>query len=198
MSTQPAVRRWTYDEFARLPNDGNRYEVIGGELYVTASPYPIHQEVTGRLSDLLRPLVARHRLGRAIPGPIDVLFGEGDYLAPDYVFVRRDRVATISRRGVEGPPDLVVEILSSSTMQRDRGIKRQRYAHFGVPEYWILDWNRKRVEINRNNDANTFDVQIVAESFDWQPVPGGPVLTINVPDLLRDFDELADVPDQVD
>jgi len=196
MSTQPVARRWTYDEFARLPDDGNRYEVIGGELYVTASPYPIHQEVSARLGDILRPWVERHRLGRALPGPIDVLFAEGDYLAPDYIFVRSNRVSIVSKRGVEAPPDLVVEILSTSTMSRDRGIKRQRYAHFGVAEYWILDWFGKRAEIHRNNGSNAFEMEIVTGTFDWRPIPDGPVLTIDVADLLRDFDELEDVPDQ--
>ena len=121
MSTQPAVRRWTYEEFARLPDDGNRYEVIGGELHVSASPRPIHQEISARISDLLRPFVKQHDLGRALPGPIDILFGEGDFLAPDHVFVRQDRIEIVSSRGVEGAPDLVVEIVSSGTKSREIG-----------------------------------------------------------------------------
>ncbi len=187
MSTQPAVRRWTYEEFARLPNDGNRYEVIGGELFVSASPRPIHQEITGRLSDLLRPFVRQHRLGRALPGPIDVLFAEGDYLAPDFVFVRHDRLGIITDRGVEEAPDLVIEIVSTGTMSRDRGIKRQRYALFGVAEYWVIDWNRKRIEIHRKTEDKARQTEIATATLTWEPVPGGPVLEIDVPELLDDF-----------
>ncbi|HET7462032.1 MAG TPA: Uma2 family endonuclease [Longimicrobium sp.] len=187
MPTQPAVRRWTYDEFARLPDDGNRYEVIGGELYVSASPRPIHQEISARISDLVRPFVKQNGLGRALPGPIDIVFGEGDFLAPDYVFVRHDRTGIISERGVEGAPDLVVEIVSRGTKSRDRGIKRRRYAAFGVPEYWIVDWDRKHVEIYRDTDDKARQTEIATDSFDWEPVAGGPVLTIDVAELLGDF-----------
>ena len=187
MSTQPAVRRWTYEEFTRLPHDGNRYEVIGGELFVTASPRPIHQEITGRISDLLRPFAKQHDLGRALSGPIDVLFGEGDFLAPDFIFVRKDRVSIVTNRGVEGAPDLVVEIVSDGTKSRDRGIKRRRYAAFGVAEYWIVDWERKRIEIHRQTDDKARQTEIATASLDWQPIPGGPVLTVDVAELLDDF-----------
>jgi Uma2 family endonuclease len=188
MSTQPAVRRWTYDEFARLPNDGNRYEIIGGELYVTPAPTPLHQEITGRLSDLLRPFVRRHRLGRALSGPIDILFAEGDYLEPDFIFVRQDRVGLFTKRGFEGAPDLVIEILSTGTMARDRGVKRQRYVQFGVAEYWVLDPRAKRVEIYRDTDDPGRQTEIVTGELTWQPIPDGPTLTLNVPELLSDFD----------
>ena len=187
-TTQPAVRRWTYDEFARLPADGNRYEVIGGELFVTPAPTPLHQEITGRLSDLLRPFVRQHRLGRALSGPIDILFAEGDYLEPDFIFVRQDRVGLFTKRGFEGAPDLVIEIVSTGTMARDRGLKRQRYAQFGVAEYWVLDPRAKRVEIYRTTDDPGRQTEIATGEFTWQPIPGGPTLTLNVPELLSDFD----------
>src|ERR1041384_2899629 len=116
MSTQPAVRRWTYDEFARLPNDGNRYEVIGGELFVTPAPTPRHQKVLTRLITALDPFAEAHGLGEVF-APIDVLFGEGEYLEPDLVFVSRDRMGIVSDRAAEAAPDLVVEILSPTTAQ---------------------------------------------------------------------------------
>ena len=187
MSVQPAARRWTYAEFARLPDDGNRYEIIGGDLFVTPAPRPLHQEITGRLGDLLRPFVREHGLGRALAGPIDVLFAEGDYLEPDFIFVRQDRIGIFTERGLEGPPDLVVEIISSSTMARDRGIKRQRYAHYGVAEYWVLDARAKRIEIYRNSDEHGPQAEIATGEFTWRPVPGGPALTLNASMLLSEF-----------
>jgi Uma2 family endonuclease len=152
---------------------------------------------SARISDLVRPFVKQHGLGRALPGPIDILFGEGDFLSADYVFVRRDGSGIITDRGVEAAPDLVVEIVSSGSKSRDRGIKRRRYSAFGVPEYWIVEWDRKRVEICRHTDDRARQTEIATGSFEWVPVAGGPVLTIDVAGLLRDFDEMEDVPDQV-
>ncbi|MFL5382268.1 MAG: Uma2 family endonuclease [Longimicrobiaceae bacterium] len=187
MSTQPVVRRWTYDEFARLPNDGNRYEIIGGELYVTPAPRPLHAKVATRISRVLEEFVETHQLGEVFGQPIDVLFGEGDYLEPDLVFVRRERIGAISDRGVEEAPDLVVEVLSSTTAMRDRGIKRERYGHFGVSEYWIVDPTAKWIEVYRRDAGWESPVIVATESFDWVPVSGGPTLTLNVPHLLHDF-----------
>ena len=180
MSTQPAVRRWTYDEFARLPNDGNRYEVIGGELYVTPSPTRLHQRVVTNIGYELEGFVRAHDLGEVYVGPFDVLFEEGDYMAPDVVFVRRDRQEILGERGVEGPPDLVVEVLSPKTAGIDRKVKRERYAHFGVAEYWIVDPLARRIEIHRVTDDPSHRTETVTDSYRWQPIPGGPVLTLNV------------------
>jgi Uma2 family endonuclease len=187
MSTQPAVRRWTYDEFARLPNDGNRYEIIGGELFVTPAPNPIHARVAARITRVLDTFAEDNGLGAVFTGQIDVLFGEGDYLEPDILFVRQDRIDVVTSRGVEAAPDLVVEVLSPTTAMRDRRAKRERYAHFGVPEYWIVDPVARRIEIYRVADGSRREAEIVTDSFTWQPVDDGPVLTLNVAELLRDF-----------
>lgn len=186
MQTQPAVRRWTYDEFARLPDDGNRYEVIGGELFMTPAPTPLHQKVLTRLTTALESFCDTHGLGEVF-GPIDLLLGEGDYLEPDAVFVSRDRIGTISDRGAEAAPDLVVEILSPKTALRDRGIKRERYAHFGVREYWIIDTTRRRIERYLLQEDSDEPAEISSTTLRWQPVSNGPVLTLNVAELLRDF-----------
>ena len=182
-------RRWSYAEFARLPSDdGNRYEVIAGELHVTPSPRPLHQIVVTELAVRLRAFSSRHGLGQVLVGPIDVLFAEGDYLAPDLVFVRRERVGIISDRGLEAAPDLVVEVLSDSTAARDRGIKRERYAHYGVSGYWVVDPDRQRIEVCRPQDGPEHP-EVVDDTLVWRPVPGGPELEISVPDALRGFEE---------
>lgn len=183
MATQPAVREWTYAEFARLPDDGNRYEIIAGDLHVTPSPRPSHQNVVGALAEYLRPFVRRHGLGNLYPGPIDVLFAEGDYLVPDLVFVRRERLDTVTDRGVESAPDLVVEVVSPSTALRDRTVKRERYAHYGVPEYWIIDPETRRIEVYRLQEDPDHPA-IVVDRLTWRPVEGGPTLELNVGDLL--------------
>ena len=186
MSTQPVVRRWTYDEFARLPNDGNRYEIIGGELVVTPAPTLTHQKIVTRLVSLLEPFVERNGLGELYVGPVDVLFAESDYLAPDLVFVRADRTSILKDRGVEGAPDLVVEVVSPKTAGRDRTLKRERYEEFGVAEYWVVDGAARRVEIYRATAGPAQQPEVVLEALAWQPIPDGPSLTLRVSDFLGD------------
>ena len=188
MATQPVVREWTYEEFARLPDDGNRYEVIAGYLYVTPSPETPHQVASGRFFIELSLFVTReHKLGEVLYAPVDVLLGPGDYLEPDIVFLRNEHKHYRTRRGIEGPPDLVIEILSPSSARQDRGVKRERYAHFGVPEYWIIDAERRRVEVYRLQE-DPDQPTIVTDRLRWQPVEGGPVLELNVAELLADLD----------
>src|SRR5262245_57904670 len=116
MSQHPTPTRWTYDEFAKLPEgDGNRYEIIAGQLYVTPAPAMRHQRVVTDLVFVLQSYVRQHRLGRVYVGPVDVLFAEGDYLEPDLIFISSERREIESARGVEAAPDLVVEVLSPST-----------------------------------------------------------------------------------
>ena len=186
MSTQSAVRGWTYEEFARLPDDGNRYEVIAGDLYVTPAPGRIHQKVSSRLNALFLAFCEEQGAGDVYPAPFDVIFGEGDYLEPDLVFVREDRVDEVIRdHGIVGTPDLIVEILSDSTERRDRGIKRERYAAYGVPEYCIIDTDAKYVEVYRLTRGDLLRVAVEDDVLRYRPMPGGPELVIDVPHLLR-------------
>jgi len=185
MSTHPAVREWTYAEFARLPDDGNRYEVIAGELFVTPAPGSIHQAVSFRLSRLFGNFCEDQDAGTAYHAPYDVIFGEGDYMEPDLIFVRRDREdEVIKDHAAVAAPDLVVEILSDSTAHRDRGIKRERYAAYGVEEYWIIDINAKQVEVYRRIGGELHCARIENDWLSYRPLPG-PELVIDVPHLLR-------------
>lgn len=187
MATHPARRGWSYAEFARLPDDGNRYEVIDGELCVTPAPNPIHTRIAFKLASLLEAFVALHRLGWVTPAPVDVLLGDDDYVQPDVVFVRRERGVDITERGIEVPPDLVVEVLSPSTAFRDRGVKRERYAAFGVPEYWIIDPVAHRAEVYRLAEESDVPAIVATERFEWQPVPGGPVMTVVLSDFIHGY-----------
>lgn len=178
--------RWTYEEFVRLPSEGStRYEVIDGELAVTRAPTTLHQRVLTNLVRVLGNFVHDHALGELLPGPIDVLFGEGDYLEPDLVFVRADRAHLVSSRGIEGPPDLVVEILSPSTAHRDRGVKLERYRHFRVPEYWIVDLDARSVEVWRlDEDAEAPAVVGPDGTLRWMPTSDGPTLEVPVAEIV--------------
>lgn len=187
MTSKALTERWTYTEFARLPADGNRYEVISGELHMTPAPRPLHQVIIMRLVALMGGFVEAHDLGWVLPGPIDVLFAEGDYLEPDLIFIRRERGGIISDRGIEAAPDLVVEVLSGSTAERDRGIKRERYMYFGVPTYWIVDPEAREIEVYRLAEGKA-EPEIVGDLLAWRAVPGGPELEIRLAEVLRGFE----------
>ena len=178
--------RWTYAEFARLPSEGSaRYEVIDDELYMTPSPSLGHQRIVTDLVVRLGAFVRSNQLGELFVSPLDVLFAEGDYVEPDLLFVRRDREGILSDRGVEGAPDLVVEVLSPSTAARDRGIKLERYRLFGVAEYWIVDPDSRTVELWRLAAGADKPVMLAPpDQLRWEPVPEGPRLEIPLEDLL--------------
>jgi Uma2 family endonuclease len=105
MSQTRTPYTWTYSEYARFPDDGNRYEVIDGEVLVTPAPSPLHQHVLATLLIELRAYVERHRLGVVLPD-VDVLFVSGQFLRPDLVFVPESARDGITDRGVEKPPGL--------------------------------------------------------------------------------------------
>ena len=141
---QPRV---TYADLERAPEDGRRYELYDGEVFVVPAPVPRHQIVQDLIVDLLRLHAARHG-GLAIDSPIDIVFSQYDVLQPDVVFfsaARRHLVDLDS--AIRHAPDLCVEVLSPSTEDRDRGRKMQIFARYGVPEYWIVDSRRESIEI---------------------------------------------------
>jgi Uma2 family endonuclease len=190
MPLDAAVLRWAYEELPEFPeDDGCRYEYIAGELVVTRLSSPWHSKVLVRLAALLHHFAEGHRLGLVYIGPIDILFAIGDFIAPDLVFIRSARLGIVSERSIEAPPDLVVEVVHEVTEHRDRGIKRERYAMYGVPEYWIVDpWKRRR-DVH-DFQAGTTRV-LTTGVLDWRPVPEGPSLTIELADLFRNPDHFG-------
>ncbi|HUG42354.1 MAG TPA: Uma2 family endonuclease [Longimicrobiales bacterium] len=182
MEARSRPTRWTYAEFARLPSEGGtRYEVVAGELVVTPSPSLRHQRIASDLVTLLNGFVREHGLGELYSGPVDVLLAEGDYVEPDIVFVRSDHREYLTDRGIEGPPDLIVEILSPSTAARDRGIKLDRYRHFGVPEYWVVDPDARSIEVWRLAEGAAEPEAFGSdETLRWHPGPGEVALELVV------------------
>lgn len=173
---------WTYDEYARLPNDGNRYEVIDGEVLMTPSPSPMHQHILATLIIALRGYVERERLGVVLPD-VDLLFAEGQFLRPDLLFVPNAARAGITTRGVERAPALVVEILSPSSGSIDRVKKPRRYRDFGVPEYWVVDPEERVVWVWRfaagATEAERFEGRLA-----WQAEGARGELVLSTEDLF--------------
>lgn len=136
----------TYDEYCLLPDDRNRYEILDGELSVTPAPRIKHQRASSRLHVLLSGHVMPRQLGEIFPAPTDVILAPTTVVQPDLVFIANDRHHFLTERAIEGPPTLVIEILSPTTSQTDRVTKAQLYARFGVPHYWLLDTDQQTLE----------------------------------------------------
>jgi len=133
------TKGWTYEGLLETPDDGLRYEIIDGALFVSAAPISKHQLALSETNDLVNGFVRVNDLGRVFFAPVDVFFSDTNVVEPDLIYVSW---ATFSRSGekrLEGPPDLVVEVLSPGTREIDLARKMALYAKYGVPEYWIID-----------------------------------------------------------
>lgn len=139
----------TYRDLRQIPPDRNRYELIEGELLVSAAPNIEHQRKAGSLFVELREFVREHDLGEAFMALCDVVLDPSTVLEPDILFVSKARRSIVKAAYIEGAPDLVIEILSDSSRLIDRFVKRDRYAQFGVDEYWLLEPFEPRVEVLR-------------------------------------------------
>ncbi|NOX60691.1 MAG: Uma2 family endonuclease [Chloroflexi bacterium] len=144
----PPQGQWTYEDWLKLPDDGWQYEVIKGVLYMVPAPSPDHQRASRNLEFAMWRFAKEHDLGEVFYAPIDVyLPGQETPVQPDVVFVAKGGSATVSDRGIEGAPALVVEILSPRTWWRDRRVKTPLYEETGVQELWLLDANARTVEV---------------------------------------------------
>ncbi len=136
----------TYTDYAALPDDGRRYELIDGELLVTPSPSSAHQWVVGSLYAILRQHVLANELGMAFVSPLDVILTERSAPQPDIVYVEGGKRERVTDRGIEGAPTLVVEVLSPSRPALDLVKKRKLYRENRIPHYWIADPETRTLE----------------------------------------------------
>jgi len=137
----PAPGKWSYADYRRLPDDGRRYEVIRGHLYVSPSPSAIHQRALSRLFSRLDRFVREQSLGEVFFAPFDILLPEGlaAPVQPDLVFIRAGEEPDDVAQNFQGVPALVVEVLSPSTRRYDLGTKLGAYLEAGIPEVWFAD-----------------------------------------------------------
>jgi Uma2 family endonuclease len=143
----PGQGRWTYTEYASLPDDGQRYEILNGVLYMAPSPNGKHQDVAGEIFFYLRNHVKVNGLGLVRLAPFDVKLTPDDVVQPDVFVVLNEPSSRIAEKHIEGAPDLVIEIASPSTATYDRHNKLLAYARAEVPEYWIVDPEARTVEV---------------------------------------------------
>lgn len=157
MPTKPITRKrrwpppqgeWTYADYARLPDNHFRYEVIHGELHMSPAPTPMHQDIVTMLAFWLIQHVRQHNLGKVYVSPIDVHLGDlATPVQPDAIFILQEKLNIVTRKMVDGAPDLVIEVLSPGTAQYDRTTKFHLYAEAGVREYWLADPDACAIEV---------------------------------------------------
>lgn len=143
----PQQGKWTYKDYATLPNDGNRYEVLHGVLYIAPSPDRWHQKASGTIFYHLYVAVQLSELGKVYSCPFDVMLDAKNTFQPDILVVLNEHLDRITKEGVVGAPDLVMEIASPSTARIDLSEKLPAYATAGVPEYWIINPGSHTVEV---------------------------------------------------
>jgi Uma2 family endonuclease len=136
---------WTYLDYQELPENGKRYQVIQGVLYMTPSPNSQHQDISRNLEFILWEFVKRQRLGKVFDAPMDVVFNSTDIVQPDLLFVSKSRLHLVRKEGIFGAPDLVVEIVSPSSRKLDEQLKKGLYEQYGVCEYLIVYPEEQRV-----------------------------------------------------
>ena len=137
----------TIDEYAELPNDGKRYQLLDGDLDVTPAPSPFHQTVSRRLQFILMQALEETGEGAVFNAPIDVVLDRTSVVQPDLVFIRREQFHIVGEKNIQGVPDLVVEILSPSSRRTDALLKSRLYASFAIPSYWIVDPDLDRLVV---------------------------------------------------
>ena len=172
---------YTVEDVRAMPDDGNRYEVIAGELFVTPAPNLRHQTVLARLYLLIGNYVDRHHLGLALFAPTDVVLGPTTLVEPDLLFVRAVRLGIATAQEFKAAPDLAIEVISPSSSRADRGRKRALYQDEGVTEYWIVDPELEHVEVWRPGAATP---ELHRETLSWRPEASVEALIIDVPALF--------------
>lgn len=176
----PALGPYRLRDYDQLPDDP-RYELVFGRLYVTPSPFPRHQVVSHVLGELLSRN-ADISGGLVFEAPLDVVLAEHSVAQPDLVYVSAPRLEIVKEQRIQGAPDLVVEILSSSTARFDRNKKLDLYAFSGVKEYWLVDQKRWQLEFLINESGQFIAAYPVAAKYQS---PISPEIQLDVFELWR-------------
>ena len=171
----------TADMVRAMPDDGNRYELVWGELLVTPAPAKIHQRVVLRLAVLLDAYCARWGIGESFVSPADISWGSDTLVQPDVFVATPDEAAAPDWSAVKHLL-CVAEVLSPGTARRDRFQKRKLYQAQGVAMLWLVDPARKVVEVW--TPANEFPA-IMTDRLTWHPAGAAEPLVIEVAELLR-------------
>ncbi|WP_245183512.1 Uma2 family endonuclease [Lentibacillus salicampi] len=175
---------WSVDDYYQLPEDGNQYEIVNSILELKPSPTTTHQRISHRLERILTDSCDNDYI--TIHSPIDVILSDIETRQPDILMIHRSREHIIAEHAIVGLPDLMVEILSPNSANRDRIMKKESYAWFGVPEYWIVDFKNEAIEqYVLENDGRQYDLADVFEADDTVTSDRLPCVSFTVKDGLK-------------
>lgn len=146
MTATITKKKTTYADYVKI-DDNNRYEVFNGELRMVPAPSTDHQFVSRDLEFLVWNFVNKNGLGEVLDAPVDVVFDDEEVYQPDLVFIKRDRQGIIKRDAIHGVPDLIMEIVSPSSVFYDTVEKKEIYRKYGVNEYWLVFPDEKAIEV---------------------------------------------------
>ncbi len=172
---------YTADMVRALPDDGNRYETVHGELLVTPAPRLWHQKIVTRLLVALEQYVEKHRLGVVLSSPADISWSDDTLVQPDVFVADLEQARTLDWREVKKLL-LVIEVLSPSTARYDRFTKRRLYQEVEIPDYWIVDPDRRLIE-SWTPDRELPDIE--RGEATWHPAGAAQAFTINLEELFR-------------
>ena len=150
------VQKLSYEDYALIPDDGRRHEILDGEHVMSPAPKTKHQRIVLRLALSLECHADERGLGEVFVAPFDVLLSDHDIVQPDVCFVTDDRLGIVDEDNCKGAPDLVVEVLSDRTRRRDLVEKRRQYERFGVQEYWVADPATDAVQVFRRDAGGAY------------------------------------------
>jgi Uma2 family endonuclease len=176
MAMANATKQWTLQELHSLADDGNKYELVRGDLFVTPPPPYLHETIAAKLTHILVPYVTAHGLG-FVHHPRAVMRFEGSEVEPDLMVRPADPKADWDRAPV---PTLVVEIFSGNTRRRDQNQKRDLYMEAGVAEYWMVDPERQVIMVVRPGRPDL----VTGDMLTWAPAGASSPLIFEIPQLF--------------
>ena len=179
-------KRFTYSDYAAMDDD-KRYELIDGKLFMSPAPMSLHQWIQFELAYLMENYIRKNKKGRVFVTSTDVILDEDNTVQPDILFISKENLSKIKKKVIFGAPDLVVEIISPGSQQRDRFIKKDLYKKFGVIEYWIVDTDIQSVEVYYNSGGNLdlFSFAVKKGKIESHLFPD---LEILIEDIFPEFD----------
>jgi len=179
------TKNWTVDDYVLLGEMNTPCELINGELFMSPAPNPLHQEILSNINDVLKT-IAKKVQGKVYFSPIDLYLDFQNVFQPDLVFLAVNRLSMVTDRGIEGVPNLIVEVISPSNIFSDRNTKKRAYLEFGVEEYWIVDPGNRTLEI--------YTPQAGQEVPKFYLAGEGEVKSSVLPDLKFDLKEIFPNP----
>lgn len=162
----------TYEDYVLLPDDGKIHEIIDGDHYMTPAPETYHQTVSRKIQFQLYEQIEEEGLGFVFDAPTDVQLSETDIVQPDILVILAERKSIISPKKVIGPPDLIIEILSEHTSQKDMTLKYHLYQKTSVPEYWIVDPVAQSVRMFVMQNERYEEWGSFHEEISYERIPG--------------------------